>query len=139
MSVNDLRARVGFFRVRRTRGPQRGAAKPNLSDPDEEPNSRLEIRQVQYTTLPRKPIVWGRTDENFGICDRGEEDHMGGPLEEYPLENYPDYISGNPPRTEILEDFSYLDELPRIRGKRWGSQGIGRLREGSLVRLTEHE
>ena len=62
-----------------------------------------------------------------------------GPLEEYPLESYPDYIPGKPPRTEILEDFNYLDELPRIRGKCWGSQGIGRLREVALVRPTEHE
>ena len=37
-----------------------------------------------------------------------------GPLEDYPLENYPDYEPGKPPRTEVLEGFSYLDELPRI-------------------------
>lgn len=51
----------------------------------------------------------------------------------------PDYIPGKPPWTEILEDFSYLNELPRIRGKHWGSQGIGRLREVALVCPTEHE
>ena len=62
-----------------------------------------------------------------------------GPLEDYPVENYPDYVPDKPPRTEILEQFSYLDELPRIWGRRWGSQGIGRLREVALVRPTEHE
>ena len=62
-----------------------------------------------------------------------------GPLEDYPLENYPDYEPGKPPRAEVLEQFSYLDELPRIWGKPWGSQGIGRLQEVALVRPTEHE
>lgn len=62
-----------------------------------------------------------------------------GPSRSIPWRTTPITYRENPPGTEILEDFSYLDELPRIRGKRWGSQGIGRLREGPLVRLTEHE
>ena len=34
---------------------------------------------------------------------------------------------------------SYLDELELIWGKRWGAQGIGRLREVAMVRPTETE
>jgi len=73
------------------------------------------------------------------LTAEGEKTTWEGRLEDYPLENYPDYEPGKPPRTEILEQFSYLDELPRIWGKRWGSQGIGRLREVALVAPTAHE
>ena len=77
--------------------------------------------------------------EISGLTAEGEKTTWEGRLEDYPLENYPDYEPGKPPRTEVLEQFSYLDELPRIWGKRWGSQGIGRLREVALVAPTEHE
>ncbi len=62
-----------------------------------------------------------------------------GPTEEYPLENYPDYEPGKPPRFERLAAVSHLDEVERITGHRWGEQGIGRLREVALVRPTEYE
>jgi N-dimethylarginine dimethylaminohydrolase len=62
-----------------------------------------------------------------------------GKIEDYPLENYPDYEPGKAPKTEVLQEISYLDELERIWGKNWGSQGIGKLREVALIRPTEHE
>ncbi len=77
--------------------------------------------------------------EISGLTAEGEKTTWEGRLEDYPLENYPDYEPGKPPRTEVLEQFSYQDELPRIWGKRWGSQGIGRLREVALVAPTAHE
>jgi len=36
-------------------------------------------------------------------------------------------------------EVSYLDELERIWGKKWGAQGIGRLREVAMVSPTETE
>ena len=39
--------------------------------------------------------------------------------------------------TNITSKVSYLDELELIWGKRWGAQGIGRLREVAMVRPTE--
>ncbi|MFQ5916152.1 MAG: hypothetical protein ACE5JS_23515, partial [Nitrospinota bacterium] len=75
----------------------------------------------------------------LGLATEAKKTTWEGPLEDYPLENYPDYEPGKPPRTEVLEEFGYLDELAKIWGKRWGSQGIGRLREVALVRPTEHE
>ncbi|MBI2371020.1 MAG: hypothetical protein HYV08_12430 [Deltaproteobacteria bacterium] len=63
-----------------------------------------------------------------------------GRLEDYPLENYPDYEPGRPPRTEKLAGVDYLDEVRREWGKTWGgTQGIGRLREVALIRPHPQE
>jgi N-dimethylarginine dimethylaminohydrolase len=62
-----------------------------------------------------------------------------GRLEDYPLERYPDFVPGQPAQAHLLERFTYQDEVERIWGKRWGSQGIGRLRETVLSMPTEHE
>lgn len=62
-----------------------------------------------------------------------------GDLKDYPLERYPDYEPGLPAQAYRLEEFSYQDELEAVWGKRWGSQGIGRLREAVLSMPTEHE
>lgn len=62
-----------------------------------------------------------------------------GKIEDYPLENYPDYRLGMLPDTEAISKISYLDEVERIYGKRWGAQGIGRLREAALIRPPDTE
>lgn len=63
-----------------------------------------------------------------------------GPIEDYPLTNYPDFEPGVPPRVEVLEQYGFLDEVENIWGSRWGGgQGIGRLREVALIWPTEHE
>ena len=62
-----------------------------------------------------------------------------GKIEDYPMENYPDYEPGRSPKTEVIEDIGYLDELERVWGKNWGAQGIGKLREVGLAKPTEHE
>jgi N-dimethylarginine dimethylaminohydrolase len=63
----------------------------------------------------------------------------GGKIEDYPLTEYPDYESGKPPRTEVLQEIGYLDEYERVWGKSWGAQGIGKLREVALTMPTQHE
>jgi hypothetical protein len=51
----------------------------------------------------------------------------------------PGYEEGKPYRPYIFHDeVSYLDELEIVWGKRWGAQGIGRLREALLIRPTEN-
>ncbi len=70
---------------------------------------------------------------------RNPRNEWKGSLEEYPLENYPDYEPGKPPRFEKLREIDYSDEMERVWGRRWGEQGIGRLREVALVKPTEHE
>jgi hypothetical protein len=52
----------------------------------------------------------------------GGETRWDGPLEEYPLERYPDYVPGQPAQAHLLERFSYQDEVERIWGKKRGSQ-----------------
>lgn len=57
----------------------------------------------------------------------------------YPLENYPGYEPGKPPRVDLLHKMHYLDTLEKVWGKKWGAQGIGRLREVAMSRPTENE
>ena len=57
-----------------------------------------------------------------------------GRLEDYPLENYPDYVPGKPPQVLESYKYSYLDEYERTWGKRWGSIGIGKLKEVALIK-----
>ena len=62
------------------------------------------------------------------------------PLEEFPLEQYPDYREGEPPNLAELHKASFLDEYSAIWGRPWGGcQGIGKLRDVGLVRATERE
>ena len=62
------------------------------------------------------------------------------PLEEFPLERYPDYRPGRPPDLLRLHKATFLDEYPAIWGREWGGcQGIGRLRDVGLVRATDRE
>jgi N-dimethylarginine dimethylaminohydrolase len=56
------------------------------------------------------------------------------------LAAFPFYEEGKVPQYQRYHaEVSYLDELERIWGKRWGAQGIGRLREVAMVRPTETE
>src|SRR5690349_11636888 len=53
---------------------------------------------------------------------------------------FPFYEEGKVPQYQRYHaEVSYLDELPLIWGKRWGAQGIGRLREVAMVKPTETE
>lgn len=62
-----------------------------------------------------------------------------GRIEDYPLENYPDYFPGKAPQSHMIEEMSYLDEAEATWGKNWGACGIGKLREVALIKPTEHE
>jgi len=56
------------------------------------------------------------------------------------LRDFPFYEEGKVPQYHKYHSkISYLDELELIWGKRWGAQGIGRLREVAMVRPTESE
>ncbi len=56
------------------------------------------------------------------------------------LRDFPFYEEGKVPQYHKYHaKVSYLDELELIWGKRWGAQGIGRLREVAMVRPTESE
>jgi hypothetical protein len=56
------------------------------------------------------------------------------------LHGFPFYEEGKVPQYHKYHaNISYLDELELIWGKRWGAQGIGRLREVAMVRPTEAE
>jgi len=56
------------------------------------------------------------------------------------FKDFPFYKEGAVPQYHRYHaEVSYLDELERIWGKRWGAQGIGRLREVAMVKPTESE
>ncbi len=56
------------------------------------------------------------------------------------LRDYPAYEKGKPPQWyRYHQEVSYLDELEKIWGKRWGAQGIGKLTEIAVVRPTRVE
>jgi len=44
-----------------------------------------------------------------------------GSLEDYLLENYPDYLPGKPPQTEAIAELDYLEEAERRMA---GTNGI---------------
>ena len=82
------------------------------------------------------PLMEIQYDKKVVKCPRLD---WKGSLENYPLENYPDYEAGKPPRFEKLAEISHLDEYQKIWGKPCGEQGIGRLREVALVRPDDFE
>lgn len=56
------------------------------------------------------------------------------------LQNFPFYDEGKVPQYHKYHaEISYLDELELIWGKRWGAQGIGKLREVAMIKPTETE
>ncbi|KXA96609.1 hypothetical protein AKJ37_04795, partial [candidate division MSBL1 archaeon SCGC-AAA259I09] len=61
------------------------------------------------------------------------------PIEKFPMENYPDYEPGKTPRWEKLLEIDYQDEMEKIWNKKWGQQGIGKLKEVALSKPTEIE
>ena len=62
------------------------------------------------------------------------------PPANYSLRDFKFYEEGKVPQYQRYHaEVSYLDELERIWGKRWGAQGIGRLREVAMVKPSETE
>ena len=61
------------------------------------------------------------------------------PIEDFDVTKYPDYRDGLPPDVYKLAEYSYLDEYEAVWGRKWGSPGIGKLREAALVSPTDHE
>ncbi len=56
------------------------------------------------------------------------------------LTDFPFYEPNKPPQYyKYHSEINYLDELERIWGKRWGAQGIGKLKEVVVVKPTEVE
>lgn len=67
-----------------------------------------------------------------------DESERGGVAKAFA--DFPFYKEGAVPQYHRYHaEVSYLDELERIWGRRWGAQGIGRLREVAMVKPTESE
>jgi hypothetical protein len=65
---------------------------------------------------------------------------MGDVAKTKGLKQFPFYEEGKVPQYHKYHaGVSFLDEIELIWGKRWGAQGIGRLREVAMVRPTETE
>src|SRR5262249_20587490 len=71
---------------------------------------------------------------------KSKKGKAGKASKEAGLDQFPFYEKGKVPQYHKYHGaVSYLDELELIWGKRWGAQGIGRLREVAMVRPTETE
>jgi N-dimethylarginine dimethylaminohydrolase len=55
------------------------------------------------------------------------------------LEQLPWFESGQPLHNWMLHETDFYDEVEQIWGRRWGAEGIGRLREVLVSRPTENE
>ncbi len=55
------------------------------------------------------------------------------------LETLPWFEPGKPLRNWMLHETDFYDEVEQIWGRRWGAEGIGRLREVLVSRPTENE
>jgi N-dimethylarginine dimethylaminohydrolase len=51
----------------------------------------------------------------------------------------PGYIPGQPPDVDFWHSHDYLDIYPKIYGREFGANGIGKLREVALVEITDSE
>lgn len=60
-------------------------------------------------------------------------------INSFDLTRYPDYRGDLPPDVYQLHRFGHLDEYEAEWGRRWGANGIGRLRDVALSRPTEYE
>lgn len=51
----------------------------------------------------------------------------------------PFYEAGKPPRSDLIAEIDYLDELKLIWGEEWGGQGLGKLRRAMVTRPSDFE
>ena len=77
----------------------------------------------------------GRSVELEYSSPRPDEDHD----ERAVLESLPWFESGKPLRNWMLHETDFYDEVEQVWGRRWGAEGIGRLREVLVSRPTENE
>jgi len=57
----------------------------------------------------------------------------------FSLEDIPGYVPGQPPATSTWHHVNFLDLYPKIWGREFGANGIGRLREVALTEITPNE
>jgi N-dimethylarginine dimethylaminohydrolase len=55
------------------------------------------------------------------------------------LKNLPWFERGKPTKNWLLHETDFYDEVDKIWGKKWGAEGLGRLREVLVSRPTENE
>lgn len=59
--------------------------------------------------------------------------------EDFRIEDIPFYEPGKPPRHDLWGKLDFSDEEERLFGRKWGAQGIGKLREVLVCRPSENE
>jgi N-dimethylarginine dimethylaminohydrolase len=69
------------------------------------------------------------------IADLQEQLRRG----EFTLEGMPGYVPGEAPAIETWHNIDYLDIYPKIWGREFGANGIGKLREVALTEITAAE
>jgi N-dimethylarginine dimethylaminohydrolase len=77
----------------------------------------------------------GRATELTYVSPRAAAEHDEAGV----LEQLPWFEAGQPLHNWMLHDTDFYDEVEQIWGRRWGAEGIGRLREVLVSRPTENE
>src|SRR5437870_4539574 len=85
------------------------------------------------TEVPTTPPIPPTLARHIGEM---QERLRGG---EFTLEDMPGYTPGEPPSIETWHHMDHLDLYPRIWGREFGANGIGKLREAALVEITQNE
>lgn len=85
---------------------------------------------VSVPTRPTLPPAMARQQE------RQQERLRNGEIR---LSDVPGYTPGAPPSVDTWHDIDYLDIYPRIWGREFGANGIGKLREVALTAITPAE
>jgi N-dimethylarginine dimethylaminohydrolase len=111
------------------------------SQTDRRSNVRNSIRAPSSRSRKRERVPFQVTDSEGNVFDliysspRESKSHNEFQL----LKKLPWFESGKPLRNWILHEIDLYDEIESIWGKKWGAEGIGRLKEVLVSRPTENE
>ncbi len=81
-------------------------------------------------TTPELPPAWAKR-----VAEMQDEIRAGG----FDLTAMPGYVRGEAPSVDTWHNIDALDIYPKIYGREFGANGIGKLREVALIDITEHE
>ena len=91
--------------------------------------------------MPRKKVP-------FRVIDSEGEEHHLTYSSPYPTKGYNEwktlkrnkwFENGKPTKNWMLHETDFYDEVEKIWGKKWGAEGLGRLKEVLVSRPTENE
>ena len=109
--------------------PKVDARTPPLPRGRTEPDTRRESVPFRVRTADGETIELSYSSPR--VAAEHDEDAV--------LEQLPWFEPGKPLRNWMLDEIDFYDEVEQIWGRKWGAEGIGKLREVPVSRPTENE